>query len=279
MRWVITVCMTLVASLACAPSAQAEDSSCDSFNWGGDSIGMRCQEYSDPPTKKEPHRYDPHGRGDRDGDDSQDVDPDDGPGLRRYFCIPDAYAEMNPDNDALIQDPNCTPGEETDSDPLTRDEVERMVRSLLATLKVPAPTPTFGPDPSWNEWNMAVVGHPLWLWSDVPRDVGTRVSGGGITISIQAHLDTITYDLGDGTTKTCTTWTPYDRATVTPGDPSPTCGHTYSWPSLPERNYQVRATAQWTASWTALGFSGTVPMESRASASLPVGELHALVKP
>lgn len=158
----------------------------------------------------------------------------------------------------------------------SREDVERMVHSLSASLRVPDPTISIGPDPSVNEWNMAVVGHPLWLWTDTPRTASSTNSGGGMTITIQAELKSLTFAMGDGKTVTCTTWTPYGP-TVPAGAPSPTCGHTYTKPSLPRGNYTIDATADWTARWSAMGYSGTLPLRSTSTRSVPVGELQAVV--
>ena len=157
----------------------------------------------------------------------------------------------------------------------SRADVERMVHSLSATLRVPDPTIKLGPDPSVNEWNMAVVGLPIWLWTDAPRDASSTNTGSGMRIDLAAHLDKLTFTMGDGKQVTCTQWTPY--APARSGDPSPTCGHVYAKASLPKGEYTVNATAHWTARWSAMGYSGTIPLQSTASRSVPVGELQAVV--
>lgn len=157
----------------------------------------------------------------------------------------------------------------------SRADVERMVHNLSASLKVPAPTIQLGPEPSVNEWNMSVVGLPIWLWTDTPRSASSTNSGSGMTININATLDKLSFDMGDGKTVTCNTWTPYTSALA--GDPSPTCGHTYSRPSLPKGEYTINATATWTAQWSAMGYTGTLPLRSTATRQLPVGELQAVV--
>lgn len=59
----------------------------------------------------------------------------------------------------------------------SRESVEQMVHSLSASLKVPAPTIQLGPEPSVNEWNMPVVGLPIWLWTDTPRSASSTTAG------------------------------------------------------------------------------------------------------
>ncbi len=158
----------------------------------------------------------------------------------------------------------------------SRSEVETLVRTLVSRLDIPAPRPRIGPDPSVNEWNMAVVGYPLWLWTDTSNTFHSALSGYGITITMNASRSHTTFDMGDGRTVRCTAMTPYNK-TVTPATPSPTCGYTYSWPSLPGRKYTVTATSHWSVAWEALGYSGTIPLTVTGSREIPVGELHAVV--
>lgn len=161
--------------------------------------------------------------------------------------------------------------------PPTFAETEAMVTRVLVQLEVPRPAIRIGPDPSVNEWNMAVVGYPLWLWTDEPAARAASVSAFGYTFDLSATRDSVTYDLGDGSAPvTCTATTPYPGGAAVVGVPSPTCGHTYVRPSLPAGTYLVRATARWTVSWSALGHSGTLPMPLTAMRRVPVGELQSI---
>ena len=85
-----------------------------------------------------------------------------------------------------------------------------------------------------------------------------------------------TFTLGDGTTLTCPTWTRYTTS-VTPGDPSPTCGHTYTKTS-PTGGYTVTATAHWTINWSVDGHRGTIPVSYSDTSQITIGELQALVR-
>ena len=158
----------------------------------------------------------------------------------------------------------------------SRDRVERTVRSLVSRMELPLPVPLVGPDPSVNEWNMAVVGYPLWLWTDNPESMSSTVTGNGITITMRARRGATTFDMGDGKKVSCSKMTPYP-ARVKPATPSPTCGYAYGWPSLPQGNYTVTASSRWVVDWSALGFEGSIPVTVSAQRALPVGELHALV--
>lgn len=154
--------------------------------------------------------------------------------------------------------------------------LSQVARTLIVKLQLPDPTPRFGPDPSVNEWKMAAVGYPLWLWTDGPTAVSSRVRAYGITFTLRADWQSTTFDMGDGHQVTCTRTLVYPTTTK-PGRKSPSCGYTYLTSSLPKGNYTVTATTNWRISWSALGQSGSVPGSHSGQWSLPVGELNALV--
>ncbi|MES9511360.1 hypothetical protein ABWJ92_34015 [Streptomyces sp. NPDC000609] len=73
-----------------------------------------------------------------------------------------------------------------------------------------------------------VVGIPMWMWATrSTSSYGTataKATAGGVTVTETAHVSTIRWDMGDGTTVTCTgPGTPYtsDRGETL----SPDCGH------------------------------------------------------
>ncbi|HEY3338059.1 MAG TPA: hypothetical protein VGK18_06120 [Propionicimonas sp.] len=154
--------------------------------------------------------------------------------------------------------------------------LSQVARTLIVKLQLPDPTPRFGPDPSVNEWKMAAVGYPLWLWTDGPRVVSSRVRAYGVTFVLRADWQSTTFDMGDGHHLTCTR-TPVYPANTKPGRKSPSCGYTYLTSSLPKGNYTVTATTNWRIGWRALGQSGSIPGTHTGQWSLPVGELNALV--
>ncbi|MDO5534613.1 MAG: hypothetical protein Q4F65_08180 [Propionibacteriaceae bacterium] len=172
-----------------------------------------------------------------------------------------------------------TPSTDTPPSRPSRDQVESVVRHLVARLRLPDANPRIGPDPARNEWNKAVVGLPYWLWIDGPTNAATTVTGYGITITMDARRANITFNPGDGTTLTCTTTTAH-QPRITPGAPSPTCGHTYQQPSPAGRDHTLSATAHWLIDWTAIGYTGTISLDITDSRTLPVTELQAInVKP
>jgi len=154
--------------------------------------------------------------------------------------------------------------------------LNQLARTLIVRLQLPDPTPRFGPDPSVNEWKMAAVGYPLWLWTDGPTVVSSRVRAYGITFTLRADWQSTTFDMGDGHQVTCSRTLVYPSNTK-PGRKSPACGYTYLTSSLPRGNYTVTATTHWRISWRALGQSGSLPGTHSGQWSLPVGELNALV--
>ena len=149
----------------------------------------------------------------------------------------------------------------------------------VADLRLTAPTPMIGPSPDSNRWKMAAVGYPLWLAADGdldPPSVSDSVLD--VSVSLNPRLVKVVFAMGDGERVTCTDlsrrWTP----AVEPGTESPTCGHTYTEPSLPRGDYTVTATSVWAIDWTVNGATGTLPFSNSATTQLPVGELQVLVR-
>lgn len=141
-----------------------------------------------------------------------------------------------------------------------------------STLHLPDGAPAIGPDPAANEWDMLVVGLPVWFWTADQPTVDATLTMNGITIELSATRASTTLDLGDGTTLTCTTSTPRP-ADADPMQPSPTCGHTYYRPAT----YSVEATTWWTVRWSALGQSGRLSVPVTARTPLRIGELESVI--
>lgn len=201
---------------------------------------------------------------------------------RRGSDHPPSTAEKERPEAARVSDPpagpcatgsSCTINIGTHN--LDRDDVERYVRQLIVQLQLPKPTPQFGPDPSVNEWKMAAVGYPIWLWTEGPTTVTSTESGFGYTFTLRAVYQSTTFDMGDGHTKRCTRTTPY-RMSTKPGAASPTCGYTYL-KAARNGSYTVTATTHWDVHWSVAGLSGTLPGTHSDSRDLPVGELQAIV--
>lgn len=154
-------------------------------------------------------------------------------------------------------------------------DVTAYVRQASLRLPIPEPVITLGPDPAANEWNMAVVGLPVWLrTADTSARALTETSQ-GLTLRLSAAFKSVRFDLGDGSTLVCTSMPAYSSAHL--GEASPGCGHTYTQPSG-AGSYTLRATATWTVSWSAAGFSGTFPLTRTYSRAVRVGELQSIQK-
>lgn len=154
-------------------------------------------------------------------------------------------------------------------------DLDAIARTLTTRIHLPDPTPQIGPDPNTNEWKIAAVGYPLWLWTPGPHTVTDQAHAHGITFTLHATWTSTHFNTGDGHTLTCTTTQPYTKNTQ-PGTPSPTCGHTYLQPP-PHNTYTITATTTWTITWTAQDTSGSIPGHLTASRQLPVGELNTLI--
>ncbi|MFL6064755.1 MAG: hypothetical protein ACJ72G_08820 [Friedmanniella sp.] len=156
---------------------------------------------------------------------------------------------------------------------------EQVAYIASARIRLTAPKPMIGPSPELNEWKMAAVGYPLWLWADGnldPAPVSDSVLD--IAVSLDPRLVRVVFDMGDGHKVTCsnlgTRWT----HSVKPGTKSPSCGYAYPRPSLPAGAYTVTANAVWAIDWTINGATGTIPFFQSASTQIPVGELQVLVR-
>lgn len=152
------------------------------------------------------------------------------------------------------------------------DLAAQAAASAVARLRVPEPQIIFGPEPSVNKWNVLAVGFPIWVWLADPGPQQTTVDQDGIEITLTATQAAARFDWGDGQVSNCATMR-QRPAQVEPLTPSPDCGHSY----LTAGDYTVTATAQWDVAWTALGYSGTLPLSATGSRDLPIREFASVV--
>lgn len=174
-------------------------------------------------------------------------------------------------------DPAAPPAADAPPAPTVTPEQAAYIAS--ARLRLTAPKPVVGPPPGINEWDMAAVGYPLWLWAEGdldPAPVADTVLD--LSVALDARLVEVVFDMGDGNRVRCsdlgTRWT----RSVEPGAASPSCGYAYQEPSLPEGSYTVTANAVWAIDWSINGTTGSIPFYQSASTSVPVGELQVLVR-
>ena len=182
---------------------------------------------------------------------------------------------------ALPEDPNIRQAGEPDpaapAAPAVTPEQAAYIAS--ARIRLTAPKPMIGPPPEINEWGMAAVGYPLWLWAEGnlnPAPVSDSVYD--LAVSLDARLVSVVFDMGDGGRVTCSNVTTRWTRSVEPGTKSPTCGYSYTRPSLPESSYTVTANAVWAIDWFINGSTGSIPFYQSASTEIPVGELQVLVR-
>ncbi|MFE3152795.1 ATP/GTP-binding protein [Streptomyces sp. NPDC059218] len=128
-----------------------------------------------------------------------------------------------------------------------------------------------------------VVGMPMWMWvTKSPSTFGSTsasASAGGVTVTATAHVSTIRWDMGDGTTVTCngpgTPYTPDQGKTL-----SPDCGHRYerSAADQPDGRYKGSATATWAVEWAATGgaATGDLTLTRQTAFTVRVGEVQVL---
>ncbi|WP_116952406.1 hypothetical protein [Jiangella endophytica] len=132
--------------------------------------------------------------------------------------------------------------------------------------------------------SIGLVGAPVWMWvtNAGPTTWGPveeSVTVGGVTVTVTAAVEGVSWDMGDGGRVMC----------ETPGEayrqglgvrPSPSCGHVYARTSAdqPGTAYAVTATANWTATWDAsTGASGTLEAPQPAStAHVRIGERQVI---
>ena len=121
----------------------------------------------------------------------------------------------------------------------------------------------------------APVGYPVWLWvEENPGTISDSATDGDLTVSLSASISSVTYSMGDGTTKVCdglgTKWS----TSVTPASKSPTCGYIYQEMG----RYTITATSTWEGTWSGGGESGTFELTSSATRPYLVGELQTIVR-
>ncbi|GAB3362570.1 hypothetical protein [Amycolatopsis echigonensis] len=123
----------------------------------------------------------------------------------------------------------------------------------------------------------ATVGFPVWMWTArrpaTTGPISKTASAGGISVTVTAALESVTWAMGDGAVVTCAgPGTPFadDQA----GRPSPTCGHVYSRSSSP--GFSISATGHWRIRWSGAGQGGTDSMDLTSRAQLAVREIRTL---
>jgi hypothetical protein len=133
----------------------------------------------------------------------------------------------------------------------------------------------------FNPPGLQVVWKPTWLWVEPAswRPVTATASAPGVTASVTATPQRVTWAMGDGAQVVCDgPGTPYDSSQA---GQEPACGHTYQQSSArqPGGAYPVTATVTYQVSWEAVGAPGGGPLPPITSINefpLQVTEVQAL---
>ncbi|WP_442934366.1 hypothetical protein [Micromonospora sp. CPCC 205546] len=148
---------------------------------------------------------------------------------------------------------------------------EELARRALAKITIAAPRIAVAPRRSNGP---GLVGLPVWMWGrdDDPKYFGptqrASESERGLTVEITARFDRIVWNMGNGSTVTCSdAGTPYRADGPLAGRRSPDCGYHSGYPKAGD--YRVRATTYWTVTWQGGGQSGVIPV-NRSTGTVPV---------
>ncbi|MCT9010291.1 ATP/GTP-binding protein [Streptomyces rhizosphaerihabitans] len=125
------------------------------------------------------------------------------------------------------------------------------------------------------------VGVPMWMWvNQGATTFGPNMasaSAGGITVTAAAKVSKIVWQMGDGSSVTCSgPGTPY--AASEGMSQSPTCGHVYSKTSAGARSgkYALTATSTWTIDWQGGGAAGQLTEVRQTNVQVAIGEVQVV---
>ncbi|WP_329105190.1 hypothetical protein OG792_31895 [Micromonospora sp. NBC_01699] len=157
-----------------------------------------------------------------------------------------------------------------------------LAAEALASLTLNRPRVGVAPHPSKGP---GLVGLPVWLWTDPSAQTWgpqeARASDRGVTVEIEASVEKMVWDLGDGRTLTCTTagraYNPNSDKNATPP-----CGlpDGYSKPSG-NGKYRVSGVTHWVVPWRVLGggASGTMrTTRQSAEVAIEIDELQVVTR-
>lgn len=153
-----------------------------------------------------------------------------------------------------------------------------LAQQAIASMDLKAPDIGMAPPPASRS---GLVGLPVWMWvertAETTGPVQASASAGGVTVTAEARVSQVLWNMGDGDIVTCGLGTPYVEGTE---GASPDCGHVYAQASSRHMpgggSWPITATSTWTVTWSGGGLSGTETLELSAWAELFVGELHVL---
>ncbi len=125
-----------------------------------------------------------------------------------------------------------------------------LAQQVLATMGLTAIE--IGMVPEEGADRLGVVGMPVWMWvkDPTPSTVGPITasdSAGGITVTLDANVTSIDWDMGDGTVVHCAGEAARGTEYVDSFDlqESPTCGHIYTKPGSPQARSPRHPIGRW----------------------------------
>lgn len=135
-------------------------------------------------------------------------------------------------------------------------------------------------NPEWGH-RRTYVGVPVWMWAaeQTTLNYGTHSiteTMGGLTMTLDAQVERVEWDMGDNTTITCGPGQAY--VTSYGVTDSPSCGHRYAQTSAdqPDGKYTVTATSYWNVAWSGGGQSGTITFDLQTTTQVEVLELQSV---
>lgn len=125
-----------------------------------------------------------------------------------------------------------------------------------------------------------VVNVESWMWVDDWAPVSATASAGGVSVTVTAAPQYVTWDMGDGGTVRCDgPGRRYDESRAA-DEQSTDCSYVYRRSSAgePEDQYRIVATSYWHVTWAASnGASGDFGLVGRTSSrSVRVAEIQAV---
>jgi hypothetical protein len=152
------------------------------------------------------------------------------------------------------------------------------------SLTLPAPAIDYSPAP------FGVVNFETWLWVGPAQWVPftASASAGGVTATATAVPQSVTWTTGDGAQFVCDGPGNAYQPAAPPDTQSPSCGHTYSTPSVGQPSqdgdpndgaYPVTATILWSISWSSSGATGggqLAPLFTSATIPLRVEQVESV---
>ncbi|WP_341721095.1 hypothetical protein QQG74_01095 [Micromonospora sp. FIMYZ51] len=158
---------------------------------------------------------------------------------------------------------------------------EELARRAFASITLLAPRASVAPR---KRIGPGLVGLPVWMWAEPGASqfgpLSASASDRGLTVTIEAKVEQVIWDMGNGDEVSCDgPGTPYDATGQHAGRPSPDCGYDNGYPQA--GTYRVQATTYWTVEWSSSsGVQGQIPDVTRTSGpvEIQINELQVVTR-